>query len=62
MEAADFVETLALISHITRHNILEARSFAIHRLEELWWHKWQLTATLFGICSLKIHQRACTRY
>jgi len=39
MEAAGFVETLALISHTTRHHISEARSFDIHRLEELWCQK-----------------------
>ena len=35
METADFVATLADISHTTRHNILEALSFDIHRIEEL---------------------------
>jgi hypothetical protein len=39
MEEADFVETLAFIFHTTRHHIPEARSFDIHRLEELWCQK-----------------------
>jgi hypothetical protein len=39
MDAADFIETLTLISHTTRHHISEARSFDIHRLEELWCQK-----------------------
>jgi hypothetical protein len=39
-EAADFVETLALISHTTRHHIPESLSLDIHRLEELWCQKY----------------------